>query len=153
MTEKDQNDMSDGSKPKRKPRTDAKRMGAVRRRKGARKVDPAPIYDVVGWVTEREAAEVKNQIDPPESGNLDRTTISRWRGDGFVRAFDINGALTLVHLGDVKNFGGIPRGNPALVPYPPKAPSIPKTITITLQLRERPDEEPNKKRSQWDQWE
>lgn len=133
-------------------RTDEKRMGAKKKyTDGRRIVKPAPIYDVVGWVTEHEAAELKNKIDPPETGIINRSTISRWRGQNMIHAIDINQTLILVNLAEIKNFPGIPLGNPALVydKYPPEVDSLPDEITITLRRRKTVDP-PNKIRPEWD---
>ena len=114
---------------------------------------PAPCYDVVGWVTEYEAADIKNVVDPPAEGVVNRTTVSRWRSNEYIHAIDVNGALTLVKLDELKNFPGVPRGNPALVHdlpgYPQRVEQLPDTITLTLKRR-KPGEEPNKTRSKWD---
>lgn len=125
------------------------------RKRKRRVVNPAPIYDIVGWVTEHEAAELKSKIDPPDHGSqVNRTTISRWRSNHFVHSIDINGALILVNLREIKDFEGVPLGNPALVydlpGYPQKVDPLPEEITITLRRRKFNDEEPNKIRSQWD---
>ena len=136
----------------RKKRTDAKRMGAMKKFPQGRKNPPAPIYDIVGWVTEHEAADIKSKVDPPEHGGaVNRTTIGRWRAQKFVQGFDLNGALILVNLEQVKAFKGVPLGNPALVQhlYPPEVEMLPDEITITLRRR-KGSKGPNKSRSEWD---
>ncbi|GAB5407225.1 MAG: hypothetical protein Aurels2KO_54560 [Aureliella sp.] len=120
----------------RKPRD---RVDALQEREpgtGQRKrlVLPAPIYDIVGWVTEADAAEIKSA----QTGkSINRTTISRWRSGGFINSIDINEALIIVNEEQLMEFEGIPMGNPVRIKskMPERADPLPRTIRVKLKRR------------------
>jgi hypothetical protein len=100
-----------------------------------------PIYDVVGWVAEQDAAEIKEKISPTTRGRkFQRSTISRWRYNGYIHGISINGKLVLVNVDQVKKFDGVPMGNPGTMgaEQPDKQPPLPDTITLTLKRRKVP---------------
>lgn len=96
-----------------------------------------PIYEPVGWITETKAAELKNANLSEDAEKFHRSTISRWRGQGYIQGFSILNSIVLVPIDQVKKFKGIPRGNPILTGeenYPDKVDPLPETITITFRL-------------------
>lgn len=110
----------------------------ARGKPGTPRVSPAPVYDIVGWVTEREAAEIREKIDPPDQGKTQRTTISRWRSEGYVQGFSINGNLVLVNQENVISMWPLPQGKPSKdmdEKLPPIQDMLPDEITIRLVRR------------------
>lgn len=132
----------------RKRRSHLKRDVSDEREAGTgqykRKVLPAPIYDVISWVTETEAAEIKAELTGKP---VNRTTITRWRGSKYIHGIDVAGTLVMVPLKEVKDFAGIPIGNPAIIKakMPDTVDPLPKTIRIKLKLR-KGNKPPNKVR-------
>lgn len=114
------------------------------RRGGEKKprIEPAPTYDIVGWVTEAEGAEIRNLVAPANrGGSVQRSTISRWRTQGYMQAFDINGILTVVNVQQLMEFEELKRGRGSEPPDPQE--DLPEYITIVLKRRKGP--EPPKK--------
>lgn len=115
------------------------------------RVEPAPTYDVVGWVVESEAAAIRDIVSPSKrGGNVQRSTISRWRTEGFIQAFDVNGLLTLVNTQQVINMTDLPQGRYTSSVdqiLPQKQDELPEYITITLKRRKGP-ESPKKHRGE-----
>lgn len=108
-------------------------------KRGKRVIDPAPTFDVVGWVTEVEAAEIRTKMF---GSVVNRTTIARWRGAKYIRSIDINKKLILVSLEDIKTFEGVPAGNPAVLTakMPDRVDPLPAEMTLKLRKRKQGDE-------------
>lgn len=99
-----------------------------------RVIHAAPIYDLVGWATEADAAVIKSA----QAGKkVSRSTISRWRSGGFVHAVDLNNALVIVDEQQILDFEGIPLGNPRVIKagMPERQDPLPRTIRLTLKRR------------------
>lgn len=92
--------------------------------KPKQKLEKAPVYEILGWVTEQQAADQKTTKDKP----IARTTISRWRSGGFINCIDINESLIVVPNTQLMKFDGVPMGGH----LPPTVDELPDEIELVL---------------------
>ncbi|GAB5407224.1 MAG: hypothetical protein Aurels2KO_54550 [Aureliella sp.] len=92
-----------------------------------RDLKPAPVYEIVGWLTEAQAADMKTTKENPTV----RTTISRWRSGGFIHHININEALIVVPTKEVSQFDGVPMGGE----LPPMVDELPDEIELVLRRK------------------
>ncbi len=98
-----------------------------------------PLYDVVGWVTYAEAAEIVGKLHPARYPNLTKTAITTWITRGYLQAFRWNDCETdfrLVRLSQLLNLPEMPLGRNALKVGPPISKALPETIELTLVRRD-----------------
>lgn len=118
----------------------------MRGQKGEPRTKPSPVYEVVGWITDAEAAEIRTAIAPPKrrkgqknSPVVRTSTIGRWRP--WVQNFNLHDTLIFVNHQQILDFpkDGLPKGNPDRLPEDSELPfveELPDEFTITLRRRD-----------------
>jgi hypothetical protein len=76
---------------------------------------------VDGWLTEQEAAALRNKIHPNVGeGPVNRSTISKWRKNGLLTGIHLHNRLWLVKEDEVRDLQKPAEGNPTFRTETPK---------------------------------